>query len=174
VAAFPPRNGFPQEIPTCVGRETRILLSLQNQRNLKVLRKHAMDTLEYTKEQIEQKVAEVEEAMSGSDTVSTSAWLAGGGVYAGGIMIFNSVKQDVTYISATIGGLGTAAIEDGGKLKIKTSVNRSGYTGSCSLFIFHILGGYTNVIGYDSDSKPVFWFNGGGVGLGMFAVAPVF
>lgn len=111
-----------------------------------------------------------------SQYTSKTAYLvsAQAGVGAVNILSTPTTTNTNAWIVCYIGGLALGAAVDVGKLTIDNRINQEGYSGSCSAFIIHFVVGYTNIIGYDEDSNPVLWFNGGGTGLDMFAGGGIF
>lgn len=81
----------------------------------------------------------------------------------------NALSSSTQYIFGAVGGLAAGVNIGGGKLTLDKRINHSDYSGSCSVFMLYIFAGYTNVIGYDQNSQPVLWFNGGGAGFNIFA-----
>jgi hypothetical protein len=101
--------------------------------------------------------------------ISTSAFFASAQAVGGTFGLYSGALPNSTqYIFGAVGGLAAGLNFGGGKLTLDKRINQKGYTGSCSVFMLYIFAGYTNVIGYDQNSKAVLWFNGGGAGFNIF------
>lgn len=124
-----------------------------------------------TLDEMSQELNRVAQVMSDtSENTSRTAYLVSAQAIGGAVSIVRTPTTSNTnaWITCYIGGLGIGASVNVGKLTIADRINREDYSGSCSVVIFSVIVGYTNIVGYDENSNPVLWFNGGGVGMNFF------